>query len=76
MTLRNRIAADAQKVRGHGGHPMRLYLTPDNAIRLQYELISEGGPLAHSIMQGGLRHAVSEIDGMEIVWKSPQFQVV
>ncbi|MCY2955107.1 MAG: hypothetical protein NTU53_24530 [Planctomycetota bacterium] len=55
---------------------MRLYLTPDNAIRLQYELISEGGPLAHSIMQGGLRHAVSEIDGMEIVWKSPQFQVV
>jgi hypothetical protein len=76
MTILGRIAADTQDLRRRGGHPMRLHLTNDNAIRLQYELISEGGPLAHSIMQGGLRQAVSEIEGLKIVWKSQQFEIV
>jgi hypothetical protein len=76
MTILGRITADAQELRRHGGHPMRLHLTTDNAIRLQYELISEGGPLAHSIMQGGLRQAISEIQGLRIVWKSQHFEIV
>jgi len=75
MTLRNRIAVDAQELRRRGGHPNRLYLTTDNAIRLQYEMISEGGPLAHRIMLSGLRQVVSGIYGLKIIWKSPRFDI-
>ena len=75
MTLLSQIAADTQELRQHGGHPERLYLTKDDAIRLQYELISEGGERAHKIICSGLRQAVSTIDGLTIVWQSPRFKV-
>ena len=75
MILRSRIAADAEKLRRHGGHPERLYLTTDNAVCLQYEMISEGGLLAHRIMMSGLRQVVSGIDGLKIIWKSPRFGI-
>ncbi len=50
MTLLNQIAVETQELRKHGGHPERLYLTKDDAIRLQYELISEGGDRAQQII--------------------------
>ena len=75
MTLLSQIAVDTQNLRKHGGHPERLYLTKDDAIRLQYELISEGGERAHKIIHNGLRQAVSSIDGLTIVWQSPRFEV-
>jgi hypothetical protein len=76
VTLLNQIAVDMQKLRQHGGNPERLYLTKDDAIRLQYELISEGGERAHKIIHNDLRQAVSTIDGLTIVWQSPHFEVV
>jgi hypothetical protein len=75
MTLLSQIAADTQELRRHGGHPERVYLTKADAIRLQYELIAEGGERAHRIIHNGLRRAVSEIDGLTIVWQSSRFQV-
>jgi hypothetical protein len=75
MTLLSQIAAETKELRGHGGHPDRLYLTKGNALRLQYELIAEGGERAHQIILSGVRRAVSEIDGLTIVWESQRFEI-
>jgi hypothetical protein len=75
MTLLGQIAVETQKLRRQGGHPERLYLTKDDEIRLQYELIAEGGERAHKIMCSGVRQTVSEIDGLTIVWLSPRFKI-
>ena len=75
MTLLSQIAVETQELRSHGRHPERVYLTRDDAIRLQYELISEGGERAHKIINGGVRQAVSQIDGLTIIWQSPRFEV-
>jgi hypothetical protein len=76
VTLRSRIAVDAEELRRRGGHPERLYLTTDDAICLQYELLSEGGLVAQRIMSSGLRQAISAIDGLTIIWRSEHFAVV
>jgi hypothetical protein len=75
MTLQRRIAAAADEVRKRGGHPHEVHLRPTDAIQLQYELLSEGGELAHSIMQNGVGRAVPQILGLQIVWKSTRFCV-
>jgi len=76
MTLQSRIAIAAEELRMRGGHPVQVCLTPDNAARLQYELINQGGRLAHAIMQGGVRHVVRTISGLKIVWHCERFEVV
>ena len=76
MTLQNRIAVAADKLRKSGGHPHQVHLTKADAIQLQYELMAEGGKVAHDIMQGGIRKAVVSVFGLQIVWGSQAFQVV
>jgi hypothetical protein len=76
MTLQSRIAVAVEDLRMRGGHPARVCLTPENAARLQYELINQGGHLAHQIMQSGVRHVVPTIFGLEIVWHCERFEVV
>jgi hypothetical protein len=76
MTLQNRIAGAIDNLRIHGGHPMEVCLTADNAARLQYELIGQGGQLSHEIMQWGVRHVVPTIFGLKIVWHCERFEVV
>ena len=75
MTIRTRIAVTADEARKTGKVPKRVYLTSDDATQLQYELISEGGQLAHDVMQNGVCKAVSKIHGLTIVWRSQHFNV-
>jgi hypothetical protein len=51
-------------------------LRTTDAVQLQYELLAEGGPVAHAVMQHGVGKAVSRILGLQIVWKSASFHVV
>lgn len=76
MTLKDRIAVAAAEARRKGGEPREVHLRPSDAIQLQYELLAEGGEVGHAIMQGGIGKAVSEILGLQIVWRSAHFSVV
>jgi hypothetical protein len=76
MTLQHRIAVAADEVRRKGGHPHHVHLRQSDAVQLQYELLAEGGKVAHAVMQGGVRKAVSKVLGLQIVWKSTSFLVV
>jgi hypothetical protein len=76
MTLQERIATAADKVRMAGGHPQKVHLTKVDAAQLQYELMAEGGTVAHDIMLHGIQKAVRTIMGLRIVWKSRSFGVV
>ena len=61
--------------RRHGEHPTRVHLTIDDGRKLQFELIEQGGRLGEKIMRDGVRKAVPKIDGVEVVWRSPEFHV-
>ena len=76
MTLQDRITAAAAKLRKTGGHPRQVHLTRADATQLQYELMAEGGKLAHDIMPHGIKKAVVTILGLRIVWGSRSFGVV
>jgi hypothetical protein len=76
MTLQNRIAAAADKLRKTGGHPQQVHLTRTDTAQLQYELMAEGGKVAQDIMRGGIEKAVRNIHGLRIVWRSRAFGVV
>lgn len=76
MTIQRKIAAAASEVRKQGVQPHEVHLRPTDAIQLQYELLSEGGELAHANMQNGVGRAVPQILGLQIVWKSTRFCVV
>ena len=76
MTLQDRIAAAAAKLRKTGGHPRQVHLTRTDAAQLQYELMAEGGKVAHEIMLHGVQRAVRNILGLRIVWGSRSFGVV
>jgi len=61
--------------RQRGEHPRRVFLTVDDGRKLQFELISTDRRLGHRIIKDGIRHAVHKIEGLEVVWRSPEFKV-
>ena len=70
-----RIKAAAEEARKKGEHPRRVYLTVDDGRNLQFELTTNDPRLGHRIEKQGIRHAVHRIEGLEIVWRSPEFKV-
>ena len=75
MKVTQRIKAAVDDARSHGGHPTKVFLTVDDGRKLQFELIEEGGRLGQKVMRDGIRKAVHDIDGVEVVWRSPEFKV-
>ena len=75
MNTMERIKSAAEEARHRGEHPTKVFLTVDDGRRLQFELIEEGGRLGQKIMRDGVRKAVPKIDGVEVVWRSPEFGI-
>jgi hypothetical protein len=75
MDTLNRIKTAAAEARTRGGHPRKVFLTVDDGRKLQFELATENPRLGHRIEKEGIRHAVRKIEGMEVVWRSPEFKV-
>jgi hypothetical protein len=75
MNTIDRIKAAAEEARKRGEHPHRVYLTVDDGRKLQFELIEKDSRLGHRIEKQGVRHALHRIEGLEIVWRSPEFKV-
>jgi hypothetical protein len=75
MNTVDRIKAAAEDARRRGENPTRVYLTVEDGRNLQFELVSQDRRLGHRIMKQGLRHAVHKIEGLEVVWRSPEFKI-
>ena len=75
MNTIERIKSAADEARKRGEHPSRVYLTVDDGRKLQFELATKDLRLGHRIEKEGIRHAVRKIDGLEVVWRSPEFKV-
>ena len=75
MDTIDRIKAAAEEARKRGEHPKKVYLTLDDGRHLQYELVTKDRRLGHRIEKEGIRHALHKIEGLEIVWRSPEFKV-
>jgi hypothetical protein len=75
MNVVERIRAAKDDAFEHGGHPTRVFLTVEDGQKLQFELITGDPRLGHKIEKEGLRHAVHHIEGLEVIWRSPQFRV-
>lgn len=75
MNTLNRIKAAAEEARHRGEHPTRVHLTVDDGRKLQFELETEDRRLGHRIEKEGIRKAVHKIEGLEVVWRSPEFKV-
>jgi hypothetical protein len=75
MKVTERIKSVVDEAHLHGHHPTKVYLTVDDGRKLQFELIEQGGRLGEKIMREGVRKAVHKIEGVEVVWRSPEFKV-
>ena len=75
MNTIDRIKAAADEARKRGEHPRKVFLTVDDGRKLQFELATEDRRLGHRIEKEGIRHAVRKIEGLEVVWRSPEFRV-
>jgi hypothetical protein len=75
MKVVERIKSAVEEARRRGEHPRHVHLTVDDGRMLQVELIEEGGRVARKVEKDGIRHAVHKIDGVEVVWRSPEFKV-
>lgn len=75
MSTIDRIKAAADEYRHHGQRPSKVYLTVEDGQKLQFELMVGNPRLAHRIEKEGIRHAVHKIEGLEVVWRSPEFKV-
>ena len=75
MNTLERIRAAADEARERGEHPTRVFLTVDDGRKLQFELIQADRRLGHRIEKEGVRHAVHKVEGLEVVWRSPEFKV-
>ena len=75
MNTIDRIKAAAEEARHRGEHPKKVFLTVDDGRKLQVELITSNPRLGHRIEKEGIRHAVHKIEGLEVVWRSPEFKV-
>lgn len=76
MTIKMRIAAAATELERKGGHPTRVLLTNDNTTQLQYEVLAEGGAVGYAVMQHGVCKTMTELLGLQIIWRSSHFEVV
>ncbi len=75
MKTIERIRSAADEARKRGQHPSKVFLTVDDGRKLQFELTTEDRRLGHRIEKEGIRHAVRKIEGLEVVWRSPEFKV-
>lgn len=75
MNTIDRIKSAAEDARKRGEHPTKVYLTVDDGRKLQFELIERDNRLGHRIEKEGVRHAIHKIEGLEVVWRSPEFKV-
>jgi hypothetical protein len=75
MKVTERIKTVVDDAHLHGRHPTKVYLTVDDGRKLQFELIEQGGRLSQKIMREGVRKAVHKIEGVEVVWRSPEFKI-
>jgi hypothetical protein len=75
MNTIERIKTAVDAARKRGEHPSKVYLTIDDGRKLQFELIASDRRLGHRIEKEGIRHAVHKIEGLEVVWRSPEFKV-
>ena len=75
MNTIDRIKAAADDARRRGEHPTQVFLTVDDGRHLQFELISNNPRLGHRIEKEGIRHAIHKVEGLEVVWRSPEFRV-
>ena len=75
MSIINRIRTARQDARHRGEHPTKVFLTVDDGRQLQFELITGNPKLGHRIEKQGVRHAVHKVEGLEVVWRSPEFKV-
>ena len=75
MDTLDRIKAAADEARKRGEHPKKVHLTVDDGRKLQFELSTRDLRLGHRIEKQGIRHAVRRIEGLEVVWRSPEFKV-
>ncbi|HZN64948.1 MAG TPA: hypothetical protein VFB66_06575 [Tepidisphaeraceae bacterium] len=75
MDTLQRIRAAADEARKQGLRPHRVHLTVDDGRKLHFELVTQDRRLGHRIEKQGLHNAVKKIEGMEVVWRSPEFKV-
>lgn len=75
MNTLDRIKEAATAARDRGEHPTKVFLTVDDGRKLQFELETQDRRLGHRIQKEGIRHAVHKIEGLEVVWRSPEFGV-
>lgn len=75
MNTIERIRSVAEAARQRGEHPTKVYLTVDDGRKLQFELISSDRRLGHRIEKEGIRNAVHKVEGLEVVWRSPEFKI-
>jgi hypothetical protein len=75
MDTLDRIKTAADEARKRGEHPRKVFLTVDDGRKLQFELATRDLRLGHRIEKEGIRHAVRRIEGLEVVWRSPEFKV-
>jgi hypothetical protein len=75
MPTVRRIKTALDEARRKGEHPHRVHLTLDDGRKLQYELSVGDRRLGHRIEKEGFHHAVKKIEGLEVVWRSPEFKV-
>jgi hypothetical protein len=75
MDTLDRIKTAADEARKRGEHPKKVFLTVDDGRKLQFELATRDLRLGHRIEKEGIRHAVRKIEGLEVVWRSPEFKV-
>ena len=71
MKVTERIKAAVDDARRKGEHPTKVHLTVDDGRKLQFELIDQGGRVSEKIMREGVRKAVHQIEGVEVVWRAP-----
>lgn len=75
MKTVERIRAAVEEARRRGERPRKVFLTLDDGRNLQFELMTENPRLAKKIEHDGVRRAVRKVEGLEVVWRSPEFRV-
>ena len=75
MKIVERIHSAVEDARRRGEHPRHVHLTVEDGRKLQFELATKDLRLGHRIEKEGIRHAVRKIEGLEVVWRSPEFKV-
>jgi hypothetical protein len=75
MNTIERIRAAAEDARRRGDQPTKVHLTVDDGRKLEFELVTGDRRLGHRIEKEGVRHALRKVEGLEVVWRSPEFKV-